>query len=320
MDAVNLEDLTPVSAKDANPWGVDVNQLEEINEGTSVDMVGVGSIEPVQQKKQTAQYGDAALVNLFSEQEVADLEKKGKIGFAELAMRQKTGDILPFSPTGIVDSVKLISASNRIKANEYTDDKQRDDDTALITAYGRRKAEEYVRGFTWGAKAYDITSKMPAFAIETAVGIGIAKRAGMYAATKAGEAIAKKTALRKTAEIAGTTAIATAIQPNRYIAKYADQMVTEDLAITDHGIDIMRVAEKEPAKAFMIAIGDTAIENFSEIYGGAFIGKGAGFIGAKLPKKFTEEFAKAYAKIKPTGSVADLMSNAGWHGALEEFG
>ena len=320
MEEVNIADLTPVSEADANPWGVNPAELEPVNEGNTGSMVDTGALEPVEQEQPIAQSSDSALVNLFSEQEVAELKKRGKIGFVELAMRQKTGDLLPFSPTGIVDSAKLITASNRIKANKYDDDKQREDDMALITSYGRRKAEEYVRGFTWQAKAYDIVSRMPAFAIETAVGIGIAKKAGMYAATKAGEDIAKKTALRKATEVAGTTAIATAIQPNRYIAKYADQMVTDDLAITDHGIDIMRVAEKEPAKAFMIAIGDTAIENFTEIYGGALIGKGAGFVGAKLPKKFTEEFAKAYAKIKPTGSVADLMSNAGWHGALEEFG
>jgi len=265
--------------------------------------------------------------SVFSDEGRKAIKAKGKIGWVEAVVNQSSGDLLPFSPTGAVRSVKLLNAVNRLKKNSYDDDEARIADKTLVTNFAEKSEEQSIRGYKWYSKAYLIGSQLPAFAIEFVATGGIAsvgKKLATRGAIKAvGHGVRKGASkiATKTVALAAGAGLRSVAMPHRYVAKYGENQVNASLAVTDKGLKLLKDSKESPAISSMKAFGDTWIENFSEELGGA-LSVGVGKIGKAITMKsgLARRFVKAIDKLVPDKQFMTSMKKLGFNGALEEYG
>jgi hypothetical protein len=293
----------------------------------------------------------------YSEEESAALKAKGKIGWQEMAMRQETGDLLPFSPTEYIRLGGVLAAMNRLQDNKYENEQDRIRDERTFTEYARKVEEESIREISWGGKVYQGLSMMPAFAIEIGLSGGIASiakkgattvakkgikgAAGAVAARLAKEGIVK-TAKKEFAEgallsgikgmtkkqIAKELVVGSAkrapVLYNHYTAGYAERQIFANLAITDKGVSVLKEGTETPFVSMAKAGADIYIEVFSESLGAAVLGplmsKGGKGITSKLTPEVRAGIIKFMNKITSNGTVTRAMTKVGFNGIIEEMG
>lgn len=265
-------------------------------------------------------------VNILTDTEVSSLKKKGPIGWWEAALRQKKGDLPPFSLTPVVRNAKLLLAVNRQKADEYDSELDRQRDKDLLTTFLKKTQEESVRGFTMGAQIYTGVSNLPGFMLEFMVTGPFASLGKKAVFRGVGEIAEKQLVAFVATAVAATTVGAVArssVMYNRYIPKFAERQIFANVALTDTGEAILKESTEKPAISAMKAFADVVIESISEELG-ATLTKGFKVVGAGIgkvfPKKLGVAFMKAYRKFKPSGKVTDMFTKAGYHGILEEMG
>jgi len=257
--------------------------------------------------------------SLYGEGEWDAKVSKGKIGFWEAAT--EFTDLVDLAPvvgtqyraTQSYDATKIVS---KLDAGEVPTDEEAD---KLRDVIGRR-AEADARGFSVpGGIGYGL-ARMPAYMVEFA----LSKRGGKALATATGaEGKAKKAT-----EIAGTIGGMAAI---RGPESFRERRLHEYASITDKGELFIKEGQESPFLTALKAVGDTGVETVSEMSGGV-IGKYAvGPVASvvkkpsqaafnKLPTGVKDGLFKAYRAIKPNAKVTDLMTKAGFHGALNEMG
>lgn len=259
----------------------------------------------------------------------SDWDKRGKITWAEAAIKSNELELLPFSPFGVARMGGLKLAADRLKKNDYEDESQKMNDTKKLNKFMLDREEESYRGFTYGAQVYRGVSQLPGYMIEFAATGGLAS-IGKKAAIKGIEKVLQKTVEKgaagvavKTAGIAvGATFRAPAMY-NHYIPKYGERQILANVALTDKGIKLYEDARETPFTSFLKAYGDTVIEVFSEETGGVLLKPLGGAIG-KLAAKKMPKLAKAVValakKFPQVSNRFDIMTKAGYHGFIEEMG
>jgi hypothetical protein len=287
-----------------------------LNEGFDFSKAVPVEQEPIEQPE----------FSVYTEEERESIAKKGKIGWAEAAIKSDEWENIPFSPTGVVRSTKTLNAVNNLKKNEYESENDRIKDETIVTDYLKKVEEENIRGYSWGAKVYKGVTQLPGFMLEfiaTGGAAALGKKAVKEGAKKLlGEAVEKgagRAAVAVTATAAGAAARAPYMY-NRYIPKYGERQIMANVALTDKGVKIFDEAKEAPYTSFMKAFGDTVIEAFSEEAGGVILKPLGGMAARAFPKKLVGEFRKTISQFMPNVGAKNLMTKAGYHGVLEEMG
>jgi hypothetical protein len=217
----------------------------------------------------------------------------------------------------IQDKVPL-TESEETKFNDYID----------------TELEKQIRGFTWGGGMKYYGAPMPAFIAEFAATGGIGKTA-QTAATQAltkGVMVSAQAAAaaRYTGYGARVAAQSTAMVPAN-VANYGDLRLGQYVQLTQTGQAILSDAKESPATTALKAFAYTNAEIASELVG-AKVGQyvlnpitrrlatNAKTSLNHLPPKLIEGITKAYQKIQPNAKVQEILTRAGWHGALNELG
>ncbi|MCK4422946.1 MAG: hypothetical protein KAV18_02620 [Candidatus Omnitrophica bacterium] len=257
---------------------------------------------------------------------LAEWKKRGTIGVKEAAIRLDLTEILPFNPEKAVKASQLLISANRLKkANEgiykYDSPEIREKDEERIYSYMLTREEERIRGVTIGGQITRGVSQLPAFMIEFLATGGLAsigKKSAQKGATKA----LSKIALTKAGKISikgigwvGSGVARTVGMPHRVAEQYAERQLPA-LGLSPEGKVIIGESAEKPFTSAWKAFGDVVIENMSE-EAGATIGKG---IKKVVPKKMARALTQVFKKIHPGEKVTKIMTKAGYHGFLEEWG
>ena len=251
----------------------------------------------------------------FSEPEINALKAKGKIGYFEQSIRMKKLEKIPVLglPVAINEAVSVRNAIGRLQKDQYQDQtlKQRDMDTARSAI--RYAAEEQVRGFTWGGGIIEGASQMPAYMVEFALSSFFLP--GGATVARAGAGVGLKA-------WAGRAAVRTAtVGAPRVISGTYENEIKLNLIPTEKGLELNRQAQSAPITSFAKALGDTAIEMFSEEAGSMVFNPALKSVaGAPVIKQVTEKLAELYKRLHPSDSLGKLFTKAGWDGFVSEVG
>lgn len=249
------------------------------------------------------------------------------LGYAGVAVGK--GKLLPFSPTGAVQSLSVLKKVDALRKNEYADPSQRERDRESVQEYLLQQEEMSYRNYTVGGKIFKMAAESASFAAEFMLtgGFGAIAKKGAYkalqkAAGKATEQGAKRYAMKTAATVAGGAA-QTVLMPHRIVANYGERQIFANATLTDKGTQILKEASETPIVSALKAIGDTAIENITENLG-AFvfkpIAKAAGKMVDKLPSEFVKNTLRAYQAAFPDKKVGQVLRSVGWNGILTEMG
>lgn len=274
---------------------------------------------------------DVSLSDVFEipKEQRTEWARKGEIGFFESLNRAGAGSLVPFvNPERAWKTTNVMSAMDRLKKNEYGDNAVlRKSDEEVFTKFTHSLAEEQTRGYSGGGKFASGIAALPAFMLEFYATGGVAA-AGKEAAQKALTTLAGDFAKNRATDIAirtaGAAAGAAARTPfasfGRIGQSYGDRQINANLTFTDKGIEISKEATEQPFTSFMKASGDSLIENFSEVTGGAIgrtISTGASHVfGRKLSVALTQ----MWTKLHPNESINKLFTRAGYNGFIGELG
>lgn len=257
---------------------------------------------------------------------LAEWKKRGAIGVKEAAIRLDLTENIPFNPERAVKSVSLLISAKRLKKyNEgtykYDSDEIKENDEEKIYSYMLMKEEERIRGVTIGGQITRGVAQLPGFMIEFLATGGLAA-IGKKAATKAATKTLSKIALKRAGKIAikgvgwvGSGVARTAGMPHRVVGGFAERQLPQ-LGLSSEGKVLIGESAEKPFTSAWKAFGDVVIENMSE-EAGATIGKG---IRKVIPKKMARALTRAFKKIHPGEKVTKIMTKAGYHGFLEEWG
>lgn len=217
----------------------------------------------------------------------------------------------------IQDKVPL-TESEETKFNDYID----------------TELEKQIRGFTWGGGMKYYGAPMPAFIAEFAATGGVGKTA-QFAATQAltkGVMVSAQAAAaaRYTGYVARVAGQSTAMVPAN-VANYGDLRLGQYVQLTQTGQAILSDAKESPATTALKAFAYTNAEIASELVGAKVathvlnpitrrLATNAKTSINKLPPALIEGITKAYQKIQPNAKIQEILTRAGWHGALNELG
>jgi len=266
----------------------------------------------------------------FSAEQIAEM-KSNPIGWSEANDFISKADVIPGG--GIVkgyEALELAAISKKV----YNKEELTKAEETKFYKYIDTELEKSIRGFTWrgGMKYYG--SPIPAFMAEFVVagGVGkIAQKATVEALT-AGVMVSAKVAAqaRYTGYAAGVTAAAISM-PQKSYHNYGELRLGQNVSLTETGMALVHNAQETPYVSALKAFGYTTAEVATEMLGGK-IGKHvinpiAGRLAtkattqiSKLPPGLIEAVAKAYQKVQPNAKVQEIITRAGWHGALNELG
>jgi len=266
------------------------------------------------------------IISSFTPEETAAAEAQGKIGYLEQAQRQDKTEMIPVTGSieGGVKSVKLMTAVNRYKKDEYASRGDRFKDVDMINRYLWKLNEERVRGYTWGGRITQGVAALPAFMIEfllaggaATVGKGLVKEAVKGSAKQIVKSGTKKLATRIVGGVVSSAArTAHPVMWARSVKGYADRQLDATMELTDKGLEIVEKSTEKPYISAVAAIADVWIENFSEGMG-ADIGR---YAKKLLPKGLLPSLLKAYKKMNPNQNVRKFFTKTGFDGFVEEWG
>jgi len=266
---------------------------------------------------------------VFSDQEMEALRKKGKIGYFENAQRMDLTGAIPFAGAFMEagSAITANQAMRRLQKDSYgADEALKEKDAQRVQEYFRFKAEQQVRGVTWGGQVIEGVAQLPAFMLEMlasspltgAVGAtAIGARLTAKAATKGAGAVAAKGALWAT-----RGAVRTATVGAPHIAARSFQNENDmNLIPTDKGLMLSKQAETAPASSIMKAIGATYLDYFTEEAGDVIFNPAlTRLAGSKVVAPLMKRMADVYSKTPGNKGVATMFKKAGWDGMVSELG
>jgi hypothetical protein len=161
---------------------------------------GVATLDEVSEMEDVRQVSrsDFDLADLsFSQEEIAGLQQKGKIGWFEQTSRMKGLEKIPFVGMGasLYEAASVRRAFGRLQADEYKGDNElRAADIETARRAIRYHAEEQVRGSTFGAGFIEGVTALPAYAVEFAASMAVGAPGGAAAGRLAIQAGVKQIA------------------------------------------------------------------------------------------------------------------------------
>jgi len=325
FDTVNIQ-VNPADFE--KPLTIDQQNINAIN--NTIDLTDPSMAE----FNEVAQSNEDSTMMLaqqrFSAEQIAEM-KRNPIGWSEANDFISKADVIPGG--GIVkgyEALELAAISKKV----YNKEELTEAEETKFYKYIDTELEKSIRGFTWrgGMKYYG--SPIPAFMAEFVVagGVGkIAQKATVEALT-AGVMVSAKVAAqaRYTGYAAGVTAAAISM-PQKTYHNYGELRLGQNVSLTETGMALVHNAQETPYVSALKAFGYTTAEVATEMLGGKIgehvINPIAGRLAtkattqiSKLPPKLIEAVAKAYQKVQPNAKVQEIITRAGWHGALNELG
>jgi len=325
FDTVNIQ-VNPADFE--KPLTIDQQNINAIN--NTIDLTDPSMAE----FNEVAQSNEDSTMMLaqqrFSAEQIAEM-KSNPIGWSEANDFISKADVIPGG--GIVkgyEALELAAISKKV----YNKEELTEAEETKFYKYIDTELEKSIRGFTWrgGMKYYG--SPIPAFMAEFVVagGVGkIAQKATVEALT-AGVMVSAKVAAqaRYTGYAAGVTAAAISM-PQKTYHNYGELRLGQNVSLTETGMALVHNAQETPYVSALKAFGYTTAEVATEMLGGKIgehvINPIAGRLAtkattqiSKLPPKLIEAVAKAYQKVQPNAKVQEIITRAGWHGALNELG
>lgn len=298
--------------------------------------------------------------NILTNDEIQNIQSKGKEDYLDTISKHKLDELIPYwgsSKSGL-QSIRIHKSLNKLKNGEILSENEKFE----VRNYLRDMAECELRGRTLGANVIEgIYSTVP-FLAEAGIGfatttegvglLSLGQTASKFSLRKGAEGFAKKeirTALEKQARQAaidrakqlaydstiGTAKFTATKTPTEWLKSTGDYLVSDDLAISERGQYILSQGKSNPAKAILLGLGDTMIENFSETSGVLFGMTGKALVKtpaskvlskyidnnilSKLPAKFTNSFKNLVEKTTNL-PFAKALQQYGYHGIIEEMG
>lgn len=302
------------------------------------------------------------LFNMYSDEELQKIQNKGKMDLLEVSQKHRWQELTPYLGSGVENGLKNIKIHKnlyRLRNGELLDEHEKDD----VKNYLKDLTECELRGRTLGGNLIEGLYSTVPFLFEAGIGFASIGEGGVgllslgqtgskfalrqgakgYAKKeirKALEEQARKNLIDKSKKLAIDSTLGTAkftglATPTEVYNKWGEVQLAHDLALTERGQFVLSEAEINPAKALMIAFGDTMIENFSETSGVLFgavtktaMRSGAGrtisnFINKnvlnKLPKNFVSGFKDLVQKTTNLPFM-QALNKYGYYGILEEMG
>lgn len=346
-DIFAVEGITPPSIGDRNAAALSPPPLSE-------------APPEVQQEVQSHVDQNMQLAKArFTDEQIDEIKKKGKIGFIEAQDFIGWEDVVPL---GSIYQAKELYDINSIANKMEKGDELTQPEQDVFNKFIDQHVEMNLRGLSVGGGISYYGSQMPAFMTEFALSGGVGKVAqeGTEQAVKqvVKQAVVKKVAA-KTAGVAANVAARTAaitaarvgagtvtdvvqgveIAPQKYIPSYAERRLNDYMAVTDKGAILFQESKESPATSALKGMTYYGIEIASEMSGAA-IGKYlvkpiTGAVGGaaakylktpiatgvlKLPVAARQNLYAAYKAINPNARVSQVFTKAGWNGMLAELG
>lgn len=304
-----------------------------------------------------AQYN--RVFNDFNESE-EELKNKGEMNCVDIYNKHNVSELVPYyaSTKAGLDSVMIHKNLNKMRNGELLTN----DEVESTRKYVSDMRELQLRGVTLDGRIEETLFGSIPFLVEAGIGFGTAEygvglaslghtsskfalrqMARGYAKNEIKKQLKKganELAKNRTKQIIKDSTIgnlkfsATYTNPE-WIRKSGEFMLSDDIAVSERGQYILNMSNSNPAKATMLALGDTMIENLSETSGELFglAGKAIGKSGTgqavkrcidknvlkKLPSGFAEKFESAVEKSLNMPFVTALHKY-GYHGIIEEMG
>ena len=264
----------------------------------------------------------------FSPEEANALKAKGKIGYFEQSIRMKKLEKVPILGLGVAvyEAAAVRRAFGRLQKDEYGQNKElKEHDINTARTAIRYAGEEQLRGYSWGGGFIEGASNLPAYMIEFAASSLFADPAGAAVLRGVTKGVATSALKQVTAQGAawGTRAAVrtgTVFSP-WVISKTYENEIKLNLVPTEKGLELDRQAQSAPFTSFTKALGDTAIEVFSEEAGAIVFNPALNkMAGAPLIKQVGEKMAALYKQLHPSESIGKLFTKAGWDGFVSEIG
>jgi hypothetical protein len=275
---------------------------------------------------------------LFTEDELKEIEKQEPMGFLEALRGKGWGHMLPYVGTGEDIGQGAADLEMVMKAKDGDESAQR-----YVKEMVKKDLAAEMRGTTIMGKMGNILHYAPGFIGEMFVaawtlGAGATPKvaqAGTQTALKVGTKEVAKQFLKKAGKGALTATAMSAAMPQMTAKNYLDRRVAGSIEITDKGELMLKDAEEMPATTAMKAFGDTWVEVASEMSGEAIMAgagkaltpvkKLASPMAAKLnkavPVKVKDTFMREFLKFKPDGKISKLLSDKVYfNGVLGEMG
>lgn len=304
-----------------------------------------------------AQYN--RVFNDFDESE-EELKNKGEMNCVDIYNKHNVSELVPYyaSTKAGLDSVMIHKNLNKMRNGELLTN----DEVESTRKYVSDMRELQLRGVTLDGRIEETLFGSIPFLVEAGIGFGTAEygvglaslghTSSKFALRQIARGYAKneiKKQLKKGAnELAknrtkqiikdstiGNLKFSATYTSPEWIRKSGEFMLSDDIAVSERGQYILNMSNSNPAKATMLALGDTMIENLSETSGELFglAGKAIGKSGTgqavkrcidknvlkKLPSGFAEKFESAVEKSLNMPFVTALHKY-GYHGIIEEMG
>jgi hypothetical protein len=278
----------------------------------------------------------------FSEDQIAAMKNKGKIGFWEAQDYITAQDVLPgggvFQAKDLYD---VYSTAQKLEKGEALTEAEQTELNSFIDKH----VEMNLRGLSVGGGISYYGSQMPAFMTEFALTGGLGKSAQKGTEIAAKKLITKEvtnvvakgaiTAATKTAAVSANIGARAAVMPSGFIPKYAEERLNDYMGVTDKGAIIMKESKDSPAKSALKAFAYSSIDVASEMSGAAIgkyvvqpvVGVGARYLKTpiasglqQVPIALRQNLYQAYKAINPNARVSQAFTRMGWNGMLEELG
>jgi len=231
-------------------------------------------------------------------------DSKGAIGVVETWNRFDKWGLLPYIGTG-KDIVELGGLYNSIKKAKDGDSLTAEENKELYE-FAMDMAEVDYRGSTIAGKTVGVMLAMPAFVGEfltTGYAIGAGKGA-VKLGVKAGVKKMAREGVQRTI-----------LNPQSAYKGFIDRRINDSISVTDVGEIFFKEGQEKPATSLIKAIGDSWVEQTSEVAGGYLFKP----LGRKLPKGVQNGFKKI-VESKFGMPFNKAVSKVGFDGILEEMG
>ena len=231
-------------------------------------------------------------------------DSKGAIGVVETWNRFDKWGLLPYIGTG-KDIVELGGLYNSIKKAKDGDSLTAEENKELHE-FAMDMAEVDYRGSTIAGKTVGVMLAMPAFVGEfltTGYAIGAGKGA-VKLGVKAGVKKMAREGVQRTI-----------LNPQSAYKGFIDRRINDSISVTDVGEIFFKEGQEKPATSLIKAIGDSWVEQTSEVAGGYLFKS----LGRKLPKGVQNGFKKI-VESKFGMPFNKAVSKVGFDGILEEMG
>jgi len=328
LDYVEYLSTIPENREPIESYTGKIN-TQALNSGVPVDSLN-GGTDFVKQNGMWFQ-------NLYTPDKLAEINKLGPIGMLEsgkFIYREGLEDVVPYADAiSIAKDVNVFRIMQKIQKDPKS---ATPEEQALIYKYLDTQAQMQIRGFSLGGNIVYNFAKMPKFAIELATvaaswgGLAPVAVGGKVAAQVAKKGIKEliEKGIQRTAQVTARGLLITAA-PKTLTTGYVmyaklgknitNQYVNDSFAITDKGQAFFKEASIKPTTAVLKAIGQTWIENSTEMAGAFLFKPFKNQVTARLPKGFMAKLDDLTMKTKGVG-FAKGVATWGYDGLLEELG